>query len=198
LPTLATAAPIVALGSSFDLLVAGSSSGLSFFDDIVFDGMAETRTRSFAGGGSVELTLDERQTDLGGGRHSLWFSIEGVASLFPVAGESGSVRLGGFGDGLDLLAEVRLDNVVTRLLDGDGNLIVSGGEAGGPGSWSGLWPEVLLTAGFSGIGGSAARRFEFELFVTEVGAVPAPGSAALAGLGLLAVAAGGLARRRAG
>lgn len=179
----ASAAPVVTLGSSYDLLAGGSVSGLGFFDDLVFDGLSETRTY-----GAASVGITESQAELGGGQHLISVAIDNFDALVPVAGESAFVRIGGFSDGLDLVGALRLEQVVTRLFDGSGNELATGGESPGADGWSGLWPLGLVAAGFSGVGGNGVERFVVEMRVSEVASVPLPGSATLAGMALLLLA----------
>lgn len=184
------AAAIVSAGSSYQIYIKGETSLQEFFGTGTFDASASLLSRA-----GLDLTLTESQTDLGGGAHLITINLSANGDLFPSAGEGGIFGMGVFGNGLDLLQPVYLDDARINLYTSSGLYFSTTnladdyrGNVTDP--WDGNFFQGLsFIIGNSGGHGVNAFSFDFQ-----VSAIPEPESYALmlAGLGLL----GFVARRR--
>ena len=183
----------VLMGSSYNAAIVGDpASGTTFFGGAVFDGIAQSITRNI-GGSDHTFTLNESQTDLGGGLFRISFIFAGSPVMFVSADNFGGVGVGLFGDVLDLDGPYDLLNSVTRVYNQAGSLLATGGGPDSPvAPWSGAWPAPNLVGGFAGVGPAAITRFELDL---NLQVIPEPGSFGLAGLALCGLLIN--ARRRA-
>ncbi len=80
-PALASAAPIVAVGSTYDLRFVGDQyPGSVSVSPITFDGTDESFTVT-VGTSPVQVRVSESQQDLGGGVHRILLSLTADADL---------------------------------------------------------------------------------------------------------------------
>lgn len=189
-PWLANAAPIVSVGSTYDIYIEGEASGNPFGWTATFDEAAETNTRA-----GLELTLTETATDLGGGTHliSILFSANG--ELFPVIGEGAIVGLGTDFDGIDLLRPVYLNDARIMFFTAGSSLpyFTSSNLAddyrvlyfGDP--WSGFFPAGNDAFINGNAGGKGINAFSFRFNVSEIAQVPEPATMLLLGVGFVSL-----------
>ena len=190
----ATVAPAHALvvqgSSSYSVYVAGQVSGAGTLLTGTFDGVAQNFTRS-----NLDLTLNEMQTDLGGGRHLISISLTANGDLFPTSGEAGYTGIGVGGNGLDFLRPLHLE---------DGRISFSSDTATSTTAnladdyrnthfqdpWTGLFPASNIVFSYGNIGGRGIDSVVFNFTVSEI---PEPGTLAIMALGLAGLA---FSRRR--
>ena len=95
-PSLVQAGPVVVLGSGCSLALTQSTTADGFaLNTLRFDGVAETFVHR--SDGPVSVTVQELQTELGGGRHAI--DIELVVQggdAFPSTGTGAAVGIGSF------------------------------------------------------------------------------------------------------
>lgn len=187
---VATAAPIVAAGSDYSFRVTGIFSGVSNVASVSFDGIAESFTRTTAAGNQVDFTLNESQTDLGGGLWEIRVSLSTQGELFDVADETGLFGIGQPGSNpLELLSSVKLLSAVMTI---SGAGFATGSAdflAAFPGSfqndpWNGYFINIGNVGGFGNLGGMGLTSMDLVFTVAQV---PVPGSLllALSAFGLL-------------
>jgi len=112
-PSLVQAGPVVALGSGYSLALTQSTTADGFaLNTLRFDGVAETFVHR--SDGPVSVTVQELQTELGGGRHAIDIELGfWGGDPFPSTGTGaavgiGSITAGSALDGLDLADAVAL------------------------------------------------------------------------------------------
>ena len=184
------AAPVVAVGSSYQANVWGLASGMTQMTGLTFDGVAESRTS-----GGTTVTINESQQDLGGGAHRVSFVYTSDVDMFPSAGETGVVNIGYVSNPLDLLESVDLINGIVRMYDAAGGLLFGPGTFNNPlvVPWDGYWIDSNTFGGFGSVGGRNIRRIELDI---NVAVIPEPHSVALV---LMALVAGvSMSRRKSG
>lgn len=194
LSPMALAAPVVQAGSTYDMRFFGQGiSGSISVAPIVFDGLAESFTRN-VGGNNRQITVNESQTDLGGGDFliSVWMTADG--SLSP-----GSTLFGSTGntDPFNLLESVRIVRVLqTFSLFNSPDLVHDyTNTVGFPNPWNGSMPQTGFGVGVTGLPtGTDVRGIRYDITVASLTAVPEPGALALVGVALAAMS---VVRRRA-
>jgi len=204
------AAPVVQMGSTYDLGIRGEVSGYTYVPSVVFDGVAQNFTRTRSDGVVLNMSVNESQQDLGNGQYRIFFDMVADGDIFPFQGDIGTkindreFGVMSIGAGVDpvnlLLPAVQLDSLMLRMFNGAGqNLgdfeMVSllsqtqpwGGTIGNPGQMIGLGNP----------GNYDVRHIQFELLLSTpvAAAVPEPQSVALVVLALAALVA--VRRRRA-
>jgi hypothetical protein len=190
-PALASAAPIVAVGSTYDLRFRGDQyPGSVSVSPITFDGTDESFTVT-VGTSPVQVRVSESQQDLGGGVHRILVSLIADADL--AIGDTLFSNVGRF-DKFDLLAPVKMDKAVLIMttLGGQTLLFDFTSLVGTPNPWDGEAPGGGLGVGFTGFnsgGGYDIRGIAFDLQVSQV---PEPSTLALLGVAI----SGALLRRR--
>src|SRR4051812_3958226 len=115
-----SAAPILVAGSTYDLYLAGESSGNVSDRTATVDGVADTYTRA-----GLNLSLNEFDTDLGSGNHLISIRLTANGDLYPTSGEGAIVSLGAFGNGLNFLAPLHLTDARIRLFAGATSVFAS-------------------------------------------------------------------------
>ena len=180
----AQAAPIMQIGGSYGYRVHPHSSTLTSITGLTFDGVAESFSLATFGGPATNVTINESQTDLGGGFHSVFISLQADGDLYPTAGDNGFVDIGRAGnDPLDLLRQARLRSAVVSMFAGN-TLVVTAdfvsifsGSFSGLNPWDGYFMNPLGGGGFTGVGGLGVDRVELTFGLQE--AVPEPQTLAL-------------------
>lgn len=202
LGTASMAAPIMVDGGTytFRILPSGGDPAPSAITGITFDGNAESFSLSdFGGPPNVRVTIDESQTELGGGLHEVVVGLTATGDLFPVAGQTGFVNIGFGGDPLDLARDARLVSAFLSMWAGTDFIGEADFVAVFPGLFSSLdpWDGYFLTdgvhGGFGNVGGRGIDRIGLR-FILEENGVPLPGTLALSAAALLLLAG---VRRRA-
>lgn len=184
-PALAT--PVIA-NSSYQIYIAGQSSGNVRQFTTLFDSASQTQTL-----GGQTLTVSEAVVDLGGGRWRLSIDLDSAGvDLFPTAGEAALVGIGVFGDGLNLDGAWFLEDARHSYSDPAGSSFTTGNLADDyrathfAGAWGGLYPNLNVVFANGNVGGRGYDHIQFSFTVTQI---PEPGAASLVAgaLGLLAL-----------
>jgi len=186
---LASAGPIVDVGSSYSVYIAGSLSGnVLNTGPVAFDANAAALSRA-----GLSLSLSEGQIDHGNGKHTITINMTADGDLFPTAGDASLLGLGTQGTPLSFLREVFLDSARISLFGADGSSYFTTANLADDyrvqyfsGAWAGYFSQPNGVFSIGNAGGRDTRGFSFTFEVTEI---PEPGAAALAGLALLALAA---------
>lgn len=186
------ASPVVNPGSTYAAVVLGSSttgpsSGLSIFNPVTFDGVAQTFTRTKTDGSTEQVTINESQSDLGGGVHSIHFSFNSDQDMFPVSGENGFINIGFPNNALDLLEAVTVTSWNLSFLNSAGASIASG-PFGLPTTtvWDGTFLAPAIAGGFKNLGGLGVTGITLDIVVADI---PEPATLALMGIALASLAA---------
>lgn len=186
---LASAGPIVAIGSSYSVYIAGDQSGnVLNTGPVVFDANAAAFSRA-----GLSLNLSESQVDNGNGKHTITINMTAGGDLFPSVGEASLLGLGTQGTPLSFLNEVFLDSARISFFDANGNSYFTTTNLADDyrvqyfsGAWEGYFSQPNGVFSNGNIGGRDTRAFSFTFEVSEI---PEPGAASLVGLALLALAA---------
>lgn len=194
--TWAAAAPVVQGGSSWLLELSRSST----FDfgryALTFDGVAETFVHS--PDGRVSMTVNESQTDLGAGRGAIDLTLDFVGGD-PFVFDS-MVALGfgvtsgqGAGDALDLTGPVELTAALVTWLDASGqtqsfDAMWDYRQLNAAANWNGSLFVARTYLGMSPWNNAGMRQVNLHFETRTLNPVSSPGSAALVGLGLVALA----------
>lgn len=189
----ATAGPIVSVGSTYDIYIAGEVS-LNAVDRTITFGTPATFSRA-----GLTVSASDSDADLGGGVHDIVVTVSANGDLFPTPNEGAIVGFGTFGDPLDLLGPVYLADARIRLFTADGAIVFTSSNlandyrANVQDPWDGFFYQFNQDWVVGLAGGAGVSGFSFEFQVTEESApIPEPTSVLLIGSGLVA-----LARRRA-
>jgi hypothetical protein len=139
----AQAAPIVAIGSSYDMVLFGENLPPVDVTGIRFDGLAQTIVVTL-GAFTRTLNIVEADTDLGGVQHHIVLDLTSDGDLFP--GRSTLAGAGGV-DPFDLLSPVRMNRAVITIGDADGTVRSGGFAVYEPEPWDGHAPRQSLWGG---------------------------------------------------
>ena len=180
---LASAAPVIGAGTTYNLTLFGSGGPDQTTVTATFDGVAETFTRL-----GNTFSVDETQTDLGGGLFSVGFTISAATDLFPVANGGGFLNIG-LSNPLNLLFDVQVNSALLFFQSIGTAQTVGFIQNNDP--WDGTYNGPSSGVGFANAGGRGVT--DINLTLTLARAVPEPGSLALA---MLALTGLGVARRR--
>lgn len=209
---LASSAPIVADGTTYGYRIRhGADPLVSNITGVTFDGIAEAFALSVAGApnGILNVSINESQTDLGGGLHKILIQMTSASDLFPtdpVNQEPGSVNIGRPGlDPLNLLRPVTLLSAVFQGFAPDApggayealdyaSLFPSFFSSLAP--WDGYFLNDTQAAGYAHPGGLGINRLDLTFTVQEIREtqVPEPQTLALVFCGLVTMMA--IRRRR--
>ncbi len=213
----ASAGPVVQPGSSYELLLYQANNvGSPARSTFSFDGAAQTFNFAPAPGGLVTVTVQESQTDLGGGRASIDIGLSFTGGdPYPGTTFSGfglGVGVGTApGDVLDLTGPVGLSAAVLSGVAGDGSLLsfdlMSEYQRLGSGApWTGALfglgrdpfgrvANYFMDMQFGGVG---LRQMNLHFETRAFNSVSSSGTTPLLALGLgLGQLVLGLGRRRA-
>jgi len=188
------ASPIVNPGSTYGAVLLGAStaasggvnSGTSVFNPVTFDGSAETFTRTMTGGSTEKITINESQSDLGGGAYSIHFSINSDKDIFPVVGENGLMNIGFPSNPLDLLDSVLVTSWRLTYFNAAGAPLASSLFATPTTVWDGNFLGPSFAGGFVNAGAQGVMGITLDINVSHV---PEPASLALMGIALAGLAA---------
>ncbi|MRV71194.1 PEP-CTERM sorting domain-containing protein [Duganella sp. FT92W] len=186
----AHAAPVVASGSNYSVYISGENSGNTQHMTNTYDGVTELFTRA-----GETLFVNETETDLGGGLHRIFVNVSATGDLFPIPGEAGDTGIGIDGDGFDLLGNFFLEDAFIHYSINGTDVFTSSDLADDYrplflGAWSGRFADTGLAFSVGNLGGANVNGFGLEFVVSEIPAsVPEPGTLALAGAALMAMAA---------
>lgn len=186
----AYAAPVVASGSSYSVYLNGEVSGNPLSMTNTYDGSTEV----FARAGEI-LFVNETETDLGGGFHNIFVNVASTGDLFPFPGEAGDTGIGIDGNGFNLLSNVFLQDAFIHYYI-DGTEVFTSLDLADQyrplflGAWNGRFADTDVSFSVAGLGGANVNGLGLEFVVSDfTGAVPEPGTLALAGAALMAMAA---------
>ncbi len=182
---VASAGPIVAVGSSYSVYLAGTTSMNALNTGAVaFDANASFFTRA-----GLNLSLTESQVDHGNGRHTITIRMSADGDLFPAVGEGAQVGVGTLGTPLSFMRDVFLESGRISYFGADdmayfttGNLADDYRVQYFSGAWSGYFSQPNGVFVNGNVGGRDTRGLSFVFDVSEI---PEPNAAALAGLALL-------------
>lgn len=194
----AAAAPVVQAGSTWSLSLNRSNG----FTDmgryaLRFDGVAETFVHSTDG--LVSVTVQESQTDLGGGRAAIDLSLDfSGGDPYPqesmvILGIGTSELASAPGDLLDLTQPVALTAATVSARVGNGQLLQFDAMPdfrawGQPSPWDGGLFGGRVFLGMSNWSMQGLQQITVHFETQALNSVPSPATLPLAGLGLLALA----------
>lgn len=156
--------------------------------NMTFDGITDSIMLS----SGAAATVDESEMDLGGSLSRVDVVINATADIYPAGGGTFGSWSFGFNDPLDFDMPARVLSSSIRMLNATGavvfqdNLSVLNADP-----WDGTAPQPGFFTAEDGLTGQDVRTIEFSF---NLGAVPAPGTTVLLGMGGLVAAR----RRRAG
>lgn len=194
--TAAWAAPLVQPGSSWELFLNPALfTGEATRQTLVFDGIAETFTRSALS--PVTVSVRESETELGAGLHAIDLVLDfSGGDPFPMASRVagfgvGSTNGGATGQGLQLTAPAALTAARISAVAGNGDLLDLDilylfQSLGQDAPWNGR----MFDGYFLGMdwGGRGLRQVSMHFEAQRIGTVPTPGTLPLLALPLLGLA----------
>lgn len=191
----AAAVPVVATDTTYTLYIGATESDIANAGRFTFDGVPEQIPY-----GNSFITVTETETVIDETSSRIIITLTGSSDLFPSPADVAVLGIGTFDDGLDLLFPVYLRDAFISFLAPGGELVDTtedlASQATQNNPWDGLFPDAFELIGVEGIGNRNVQVVGFEFVVSTQAEVPEPGILLLAGIGLLAFAAG--RRRKAG
>ncbi|WP_426116147.1 PEP-CTERM sorting domain-containing protein [Massilia sp. PWRC2] len=144
LVSTASASPVVMLGSNYSLYLNGSVSGNARDLTSQFNAAPSEFSRN-----GLALTVSEVDIDQGNGVNLISLTLLATGPLFPDAADSVELGVGVFGDGIDLLRQVKLTQATLDLFDADGSPFTTLElPIDGAASWDGIYPSIFNVISF--------------------------------------------------
>lgn len=188
------AAPIVMVGSTYEIVLDGTISGNFFRYTATFDGVAEGATR-----GGLDLRIEESEQVLSDGRSRIRIKILANGDLFPALGETAGFGIGAFDDPFDLALAPVLSEASASFHNGSSlvhanfNLAASVPNAD---PWDGYFPAAGVVFGIGSLGGLGIDSITLDLLAAARPIeVSEPAELALFGLGMMALMTAWLRRQ---